>query len=83
MIMTVTQVLNHVYSIACLIVAIGAELLGDPLVSGLLPHQVAHVLAVASVLALAVKNHKNLFINPDGTDAAKPYVRSDQEKPKS
>ena len=72
--MSKTQIINTVYGLICLVAALGAELGEIPF----LPPRAKHYVAGASVVALWLKGHWNLFINPDGSPAAASYVKGDK-----
>lgn len=75
MIVTKTQVLNLAYAIICAVAVLGSETSTVPF----LPDAWKHYIAAAAVLALWLKGHWNLFINPDGTPAAAPYSKAGQQ----
>ncbi len=73
--MTRTQILNVLYAVVCAVAALGAETDTIPF----LPDAWKHYVTVAAVVALWLKSHWNLFINPNGTPAAQPYIREGRQ----
>ena len=68
--MTKTQILNVLYAIVCAVAVLGAETDTIPF----MPDAWKHYVAAAAVIAMWLKSHWNLFINPNGTPAAEPYT---------
>ncbi len=69
--MTRTQITTFLYALVCAIAALGAETGTLPV-----PESWKHYIAAAAVVAVWLKSHWNLFVNPDGTPASKPYEKS-------
>jgi len=69
-IVTKTQVFNFIYAIVCAVAALGAETDTIPF----LPEAWRHYVTAAAVVAMWLKSHWNLFINPNGTPATEPYT---------
>jgi len=66
-----TEVLNHVYYLVCLVVALFATI--PPTAFDFLPASWKPYIIGVVVAAAWVKSHWNLFINPDGTSARTAY----------
>ena len=81
--MTRTQLLNNLYNVVCILCGIFAAL--PPTVVDVLPTQVKPYIVGIAGVALWLKSHWNLFVNPDGTSATTAYVKpvtSDKEAAK-
>lgn len=76
--MTKTQFLSWLFNGICALIAAGGEFLADtPNVASYFPPKYAHAIAVASMLAIALKAQRNLKINRDGTPDVVAYVPND------
>ena len=67
--MTLTQFFNILYNLVCVVALFGSE---TEFLS-IVPHQWHHQVAAVCGLAILIKSHWNLFINPNGSPAALPY----------
>ena len=65
--MTSTQIYNHLWYMICLIVAVYAAIPSGAL--QVLPPEWRAIAAGVAAVAAWIKANKNLFINPDGTNA--------------
>jgi hypothetical protein len=68
----VTKTWNHLYNLFFGLVALLAALPREVL--DVLPAAWKPGLVAASVIALYIKSHWNLWVNPDGTPAQTPYM---------
>lgn len=73
--MTLTQILNHVFNLVCLVASVGSEVMADPAVWGLIPPKYAHYISAVALGAMWLKSKRNLLINPDGTPAWTAWAR--------
>lgn len=67
-----TKIVNHVYYLICLLIAVYAALPASAI--EILPTKWKPYLVGAALAAGWLKSHWNLFINPDGTPARTAYI---------
>lgn len=67
--MTLTQLKNVAFGIVSLVVAVTSE----TGFMNLVPDRYKHYIAAAAFIAMWIKGHWNLFINPNGTPAQVAY----------
>lgn len=72
--MTSTQFFTWLYNGGCMLIAIGMELLADSDFIAIIPPRYKHAVAIASLVAMAIRSKKNLTINRDGTPDSVAYV---------